>query len=70
MPDVLNNFNNVNEISKLIVSLNPEIRYKLIKYRPIGVRTEKIEAVQPDDEIMEELKNVAFVNGCKNIITV
>lgn len=70
VPGVLNNLNNVNEISKLIASLNPEIRYKLIKYRPIGVRIEKIEAIQPDDETMEKLKDVAFGNGCKNIIVV
>ncbi len=70
VPGVLNNFNNVNEISKLIASLDPEIRYKLIKYRPIGVRTEKIEAVQPDTEMMEELKGAATRNGCKNVIVV
>ncbi|WP_411681719.1 YjjW family glycine radical enzyme activase [Clostridium thailandense] len=70
VPGVLNNLNNVNEISKLIVSLNPEIRYKLIKYRPIGVRTEKIKTVQPDNEMMEELKEVATRNGCKNVIVV
>lgn len=70
VPGVLNNFNNVNEISKLIASLDPEIRYKLIKYRPIGVRTEKIETVQPDNEMMEELKGAATRNGCKNVIVV
>lgn len=70
VPGVLDNFNNVNEISKLIASLNPEIRYKIIKYRPIGVRTDKIDAVQPNDEMMEELKVIASKNGCKNIIIV
>ncbi|MBV7273532.1 YjjW family glycine radical enzyme activase [Clostridium sp. PL3] len=70
VPNVLNNFNNVNEISKLIASLDNEIRYKLIKYRPIGVRTEKIEIVQPDNEMIEELKGVATRNGCKNVIVV
>jgi YjjW family glycine radical enzyme activase len=70
VPKVLENFNNVNQISKLISSLNPEIRYKLIKYRPIGVRSDKINAIQPDDEMMKELKNIAVNNGCKNVIII
>lgn len=70
VPGVLNNLYNVNEISKLIASLNPEIRYKLIKYRPIGVRSDKIESAQPSDGMMEELKAIASRNGCKNIIIV
>lgn len=70
VPGLLDNYNNVNEISKLISSLNPEIRYKLIKYRPLGVRLDKINAVQPTSEVMEELKVVAERNGCKNVVIV
>lgn len=70
VPGVLNNINNVNEISRFIAALNPEIRYKLIKYRSIGVRTDKIKADEPNDEMMRELKNIAITNGCKNIIIV
>lgn len=68
VPGVLDNINNVNEISKLIASLNPKIRYKLIKYRPLGVRLNRINAIQPTDEMMEELKLIAQKNGCKNVI--
>ncbi|MBY6921921.1 glycine radical enzyme activase, partial [Clostridium botulinum] len=68
VPDLLDNEKNVFEISKLIASLNPNIRYKLIKYRSMGVRKEKIDSKIPKDEYMENLKNIALKNGCKNII--
>ncbi|MDW8800908.1 YjjW family glycine radical enzyme activase [Clostridium sp. A1-XYC3] len=70
VPNVLDNYNNVNEISKLIASLNPEIRYKLIKYRPLGVRLDKINSTQPTDGMMEELKLAAEKNGCKNVLVI
>ncbi len=68
VPDLLDNENNIFEISKLIASLNPNIRYKLIKYRPMGVRKEKIDSKTPTDKYMENLKNIALKNGCKDII--
>lgn len=68
VPDVLNNDYNVDMISKLIASLDPNIRYKIIKYRPIGVRHEIINSYTPSDDIMENLKLLAQKNGCKNII--
>lgn len=70
VPEVLDNYHNVNEVSKLIASLNPDIRYKLIKYRQIGVRPEKINSYTPSDKIMKELGEIAVNNGCKNIIVV
>ncbi|MCY6369512.1 YjjW family glycine radical enzyme activase [Clostridium ganghwense] len=70
VPKVLNNHYTVDMTSKLIASLNPNIRYKIIKYRPIGVRTDMIDSYTPSDEMMEALKNIAKENGCKNIILV
>ncbi|MBW9156723.1 YjjW family glycine radical enzyme activase [Clostridium sp. FP2] len=70
VPEVLDNFNNVDKISKLIATLNPDIRYKLIKYRQIGVRLAKINSYTPKDEIMKELGDIAMHNGCKNIVVV
>lgn len=69
VPDILDNYYNVDNISKLIANLNPNIRYKLIKYRPIGVR-EGIYSYIPDDELMEKLFNIASKNGCKNVILI
>ncbi|MGY0374868.1 YjjW family glycine radical enzyme activase [Clostridium sp. JNZ J1-5] len=70
VPELLNNKYNVDMTSKLIASLNPNIKYKFIKYRPMGVRTEIINSYTPSDEVMEELKIVALENGCTDVILV
>ncbi|KPU26870.1 (4Fe-4S)-binding protein [Caloranaerobacter sp. TR13] len=69
VPGILDNYYNVDNISKLIASLNPNIRYKIIKYRPIGVR-EGVHSFVPDDELLQKLFNIASKNGCKNVILV
>ena len=70
VPETLNNYYNVDMISKLIVSLNSSIRYKLIRYRPKGVRLELIDSYIPRDEMMNELVKLAAGNGCENVIVV
>lgn len=70
VPEVLDNHDNVDKISKLIMSLNPDIRYKLIKYRPIGVRIDKINSYTPNDETMKNMVDLARGNGCRNITVV
>ncbi len=70
VPELLNNLHNVKEISRLIADLNPEIRYKLIKYRPIGVIDEMKNIPMPTDKEMLNFKFTAEQNGCKNIIIV
>ena len=70
VPQVLNNKKTVDMGSKLIASINPNIIYKLIKYRPLGVREELIKSSVPTNEYMEELKEIATSNGCKNVIIV
>ncbi|MBU3190694.1 YjjW family glycine radical enzyme activase [Clostridium bowmanii] len=70
VPEILDNYNNVDNISKFIASLNPNIRYKLIKYRQVGVRRGKINSYTPNDEIMKKLSCIAEQNGCKNVVIV
>ena len=70
VPEILDNKGNVEKISQLIASLDSFIRYKLIKYRPHGIRKELINTNSPSDEYMEKLKSIAMENGCKNIIIV
>ena len=70
VPDVLNNDHNVDQISWLLASLDPEVRYKLIKYRPLGVRSHLIESRVPSDSTMENLKKMAEANGLENVVTV
>ncbi|MCY6483103.1 YjjW family glycine radical enzyme activase [Clostridium aestuarii] len=69
VPEVLNNHYNVDMTSKLLASLNPDIRYKIIKYRPLGVRTNIIKSFMPSDEMIKTFKTLAEKNGCNNIIT-
>ncbi len=70
VPEVLDNIRTVDMVSKRIAKLNANIRYKLIKYRPIGVRTQLINSYVPTNELMEELYDIAKANGCKNIVII
>lgn len=70
VPEVLNNYYNVDMISKLIAKLDSKIRYKLIKYRPLGVRTELFHSYVPTDDMMNKLRDLASQNGCKDIVIV
>jgi len=70
VPEILDNIYNVNSVSKFIAELNPEIIYKIIKYRAIGVRNDKISSYTPTEDIMDELVAIATKNGCKNIVCV
>ena len=70
VPGVLNNEFTVDEGSKLIASINPQIQYKLIKYRPMGVRTDLLETTVPTTDYMKELEAIAKRNGCLKTIIV
>ncbi|HYE82851.1 MAG TPA: YjjW family glycine radical enzyme activase [Clostridia bacterium] len=70
VPELLDNRRNVAEISRMLAELNPNIRYKLIKFRPVGVPEDMKKTPVPSDELMEELKNSAVEKGCKEIIVV
>jgi YjjW family glycine radical enzyme activase len=70
VPEILDNYNNVNEISKMIASLDNNVIYKLIKYRAIGVRENLIKSCSPSDIMMSELSKVAKSNGCNRIIII
>ena len=68
IPEILDNYSNVSSTAALIASLNPNIRYKLIKYRPMGVRKYKLQCPVPSGQMMEELSEIARDKGCKNVI--
>jgi YjjW family glycine radical enzyme activase len=70
VPDELNNNYNVDKISSLLGKIAPEVRYKLIKYRPVGVRTDRIDSSIPKDEYMEKMSQIAVSNGCQNVVLV
>lgn len=70
VPGILDNKRTVDEGSKLLASINPEVQYKLIKYRPMGVRKDLLNAVSPTTEYMKELEAIAHENGIKNTLIV
>lgn len=47
-----------------------DIRYKLIKYRPMGVRKEYAYFTVPDNEYMKNLSKIVQKEGFKNIIII
>jgi YjjW family glycine radical enzyme activase len=70
VPELLNNYYNVDQISSLLGEIAPDVRYKLIKYRSAGVRTDKIETETPGDDYMQQLADRASENGCQNVVVV
>jgi pyruvate formate lyase activating enzyme len=46
------------------------IRYKIIKYRPIGVRKEYADYSVPSDEVMIKLSEIAKLNGFTDVIII
>lgn len=70
VPEILNNYYTIDMTSNFIASLNPNIRCKLIKYRSIGVRPNMLDSYSPSDDVMEELKELAVKNGCKNVVLI
>ncbi|MCT4507186.1 MAG: YjjW family glycine radical enzyme activase [Tepidibacter sp.] len=70
VPEVLNNKNNVDNVSKIIAKYNTNVRYKLIKYRQLGVRQDKLISYTPGQNLMEEYKEIVTKNGCKNVVII
>lgn len=68
VPDRFNNKETVDEVSKIISESNPNVKYKLIKFRNHGVQENMKNIKSPSDEYMESCKEIALKNGCKNII--
>lgn len=70
VPGLLNNLLTVKETAKRIARYDGTIRYKIIRYRPHGVRKERIQSDSPNDDLMNMLVKAATENGCSNIILV
>lgn len=51
-----------------VLKNDPNIKLKLIKYRPLGVRKRAASLQTPDDAFMEVLKDFAEQNGFKDVI--
>ncbi|KXO16461.1 YjjW family glycine radical enzyme activase [Peptoniphilus sp. GNH] len=66
------NFKIVNEITSLLApySEHKKIRYKLISYRPFGVREEFLNLKSVSEKEKEELKKIAEKNGNYEVILI
>lgn len=68
VPNLLDNENIVKNVSKIITKTN--IRYKIIKYRAIGVREKnRDKLISPTDDYLEKLKEIAKSFEVNAIIT-
>ncbi|WP_315114201.1 YjjW family glycine radical enzyme activase [Clostridium intestinale] len=70
VPDIFNNEETVEKVSKIIGKSNLNIRYKLIIFRALGVRDEIKNMKSPTLDTMEQLKSIAHKNGVKDVVIV
>lgn len=68
-------FDNEKTILTVLEKLSPflphiDIRYKLIKFRPLGVRGEAASWSVPDNKVMEKLISLLRENGVRTVISV
>lgn len=70
VPGMLNNEETVDNVSRVIAEINPDVRYKIIKYRPMGVRNIMDGIKTPTNEYIGYLKDICEKNGCRNIVIV
>ena len=66
VPGLLENHRTVADVARRI-SRYPEVRYKLIRFRPYGVRGRWAGAPVPDDVLMQELAAHAKNNGAATV---
>ncbi|WP_455716482.1 YjjW family glycine radical enzyme activase [Anaerosporobacter sp.] len=72
VPELFDVGHTVEETSRVLKELGKQesIRYKLIKFRPIGVREEYRSYDTPTDEYMNQLCEIAYTNGMKDIVII
>lgn len=68
VPGIVDNKKTV-ELGSSLIAAYPEVRYKLIRFRPYGVRTPYDKIIkEPSDEMMEELRQIAETVGVKEVV--
>ncbi len=68
VPSCFDPVETVSSIASFISTIDPTIRYKLIKYRSLGVRKGLLLDKSPTNELMDSLKDIAERRSCKNVI--
>ncbi|MDO4521790.1 MAG: YjjW family glycine radical enzyme activase [Eubacteriales bacterium] len=72
VPELFDTAGTVEETAKLLAPYRTrgEIRYKLITYRPMGVREQYAHSRVPQNEEMEKLRAIAITQGLKDVVIV
>lgn len=70
VPDLFDAKDTVDKVSKMVSACSSNVRYKIIKYRDMGVRPEYKNIEPPTDEFLYELKKVAADNGLTDIVLI
>ena len=71
VPDVLPNEDTVRGVCALLApfwTAGAPIGYKLLRFRPLGVRAGYRAVPMPNDETMEQLRAIALQAGCKRVL--
>ncbi len=69
VPESLTNIETIREVSKVIAG--SKTRYKIIRYRRMGVRPDRLVGVKsPGDELMEEMREAALREGVEEVIII
>lgn len=70
VPNMLSNEKTVDYVAKALSDVDPSIRYKIIAYRPHGVRKDLIDESTPSKDTMKTLEKLALAYGLSNVIIV
>lgn len=70
VPELFNNEETIKYVANCLAKYDGSIRYKLIKYRSMGVKGEGKSLKTPTDHEMNELKKIAYEIGCQNVVIV
>jgi hypothetical protein len=70
VPELFDVKETVSKVSEIISKKSSNIRYKIITYRPMGVRAEYRNFIPPTKQFMKELYNIAKGKGVKEVIIV
>lgn len=70
VPELFDVKETVSKVSEIISKKSSNIRYKIITYRPMGVRDEYKNFIPPTKQFMKELYNIAKGKGVKEVIIV
>lgn len=70
VPNIFDNEETVNKVSEIIGISSNSIRYKLIKFRNLGVRDILKSHPSATNEYMKQLKDIAIKNNCIDVIIV